>query len=464
MDSARELIDRLSELDRAAPGATDRHERLLELESRAESALRELAAIYSPAAQPMESHERDALALARALALALARGWKSQATQSKAKVAVPVIKAMSYLADAMRASYETYSKVPDGTWREINQLFHFAQVKGVATSVASAQSGMSIADFYGECLLLSLTDPYRLARGELAAVVALIRALKVPVSLGREAPETRATCHFIACDGDSPPRPVRDSGGEALPSGAYIFDTTAIVDPLRAMLDAGTAGEGRPLIARLVTLWEDPPRRAFRRDPAQGSVAICVGVKPIAHFVAHDAGVDGEAETKALRTGITMPLRALPEDESGRAIPIHEWAVINMSSGGARVRRTSSTSYPVTVGEIVGIRGPGKLRWIIGVTRWVTGMEDGTTEFGLQFFANAVCAVWVRDAASSARRLGLLVTEGSDDSTESLLTPPSTYAELAEFELRGEGFLSRVRASRLVERNASFDLFQVVAA
>ena len=117
MDSARELIDRLSELDRPAPGAADRHERLLELESRAESALRELAAIYGPAAQPMESHERDALALARALALALARGWKSQATQSKAKVAVPVIKAMSYLADAMRASYETYSKVPDGTWR-----------------------------------------------------------------------------------------------------------------------------------------------------------------------------------------------------------------------------------------------------------------------------------------------------------------------------------------------------------
>ena len=78
--------------------------------------------------------------------------------------------------------------------------------------------------------------------------------------------------------------------------------------------------------------------------------------------MAHDAGVDGEAETKALRRGITMPLRALPEDESGRAIPIHEWAVINMSSGGARVRRTSTTSYPVTVGEIVGIRGPGKLR------------------------------------------------------------------------------------------------------
>src|SRR5262249_9185770 len=163
-----------------------------------------------------------------------------------------------------------------------------------------------------ECLLLSLADPYRLARGEMATVVSLIRGLHVPISLGREAPETRATAHFIACDGDAPPRPVRDAG-TTLPADAYIFDTTAVRGWLRVVRDDGEGAE-HDLVARLITLWEDPPRRAFRRDPSQGSVAICVGVKPIAHFVAHDAEVDGEAETKAVRQGITMPLRALPED------------------------------------------------------------------------------------------------------------------------------------------------------
>jgi hypothetical protein len=57
----------------------------------------------------------------------------------------------------------------------------------------------------------------------------------------------------------------------------------------------------------------------------------------------------------------------------------------------------------------------------------------------------------------------LLVTDGNGDSDESLLTPPGTYAELAEFELRGEGYRARVRAGRLVERNGRFDLFQVLA-
>ena len=463
LDVARDLVGRLGGLDEGRSEPVERQERLLTLESRANPVLRELARIYGDAPQPLDDLTREALAIGRALALALARAYKAAAMESKGKVASPLLKAMTYVAEAMRGSYTTYSKVPDGTWREMNQMFQLAQEKGVAMLVASAESGMSINDFYGECLLLSLTDPYRLARGEMGTVVAFIRGLRVPVSLGKEAPDTRATAHFVACDADAPPRPVRDTDS-ALPAGAYIFDTSAMVDALRAMLDAGGAGEARGLIGRLIALWEDPPRRAFRRDPAQGSVAICVGVKPIAHFVAHDAEVDGEAETKALREGITMPLSALPEDESGHAIPIHEWALINLSSGGARVRRSNSTHYPVTVGEVAGIRAPGKVLWTIGVTRWVTGMEDGTIEFGVQFFANAVCAVWVKDPVSGGRKLGLLVTESEDASNESLLTPPGTYAELADFELRGEGFRSRVRAGRLVEKNSRFDLFQVVAA
>jgi hypothetical protein len=462
-DVARDLIACLPGLAEGRLAAAERDKLLAGLETRADAALADLARIYGDAPQPMDAPAREALAVARALAMALARAYKSAAMQSKGKVASTVLKAMNNVAEAMRGGYETYSKMPDGTWREMNQLFIFAQQKGVAAVVANAESSVSINDFYGECLLLSLTDPYRLARGELATVVALIRGLRVPMSLGKEAPETRATAHFIACDGDTPPRPLRDDGQESLARDAYVFDTTAMVDQLRALLGSGGAGEARALVSRLIALWEDPPRRAFQRDPAEGSVAICVGVKPIAHFVAHDADADGEAETKALRQGITMPLRALPEDETGHAIPIHEWAVINMSAGGARVRRTSSTNYPVSVGEVVGIRSPGKVLWTIGVTRWVTGAEDGTTEFGVQFFASAVCAVWVKEAASGGRKLGLLVTDGNGDSDESLLTPPGTYAELAEFELRGEGYRARVRAGRLVERNGRFDLFQVLA-
>ena len=40
------------------------------------------------------------------------------------------------------------------------------------------------------------------------------------------------------------------------------------------------------LLAKLVTLWGDPPKRSNRRDPTEGTVAICVGLKAVAQFVA----------------------------------------------------------------------------------------------------------------------------------------------------------------------------------
>jgi hypothetical protein len=188
-------------------------------------------------------------------------------------------------------------------------------------------------------------------------------------------------------------------------------------------------------------------------------------VKPIAHVVAHEvAAGEAEVEEAALREGLTMPVRALPEDEAGRLIPIHEWAVLNASRGGLRLRREAETDYPVIIGEVVGVRAPGNVQWRIGVTRWITGLTDGATEFGVQFFANAVCAVWLWQAGKPAeRKLGLLVAEGEHNSEEMLLAPPGTYAGAAGYELRGEGLRSRVRGTVLVEKNARFELFRIAA-
>jgi hypothetical protein len=54
-----------------------------------------------------------------------------------------------------------------------------------------------------------------------------------------------------------------------------------------------------------------------------------------------------------------------------------------------------------------------------------------------------------------------LLADGEELDGESLLTPPGTYAELREFELVGEEFRSRVRATELIEKTFRFDLFHV---
>lgn len=482
--SAHELIDYLVALN----GSTleiDERVQILELcRPTARIVLRQLADIYGRSPQPLSRDALDSLAFARGLSTQLAAGYKiaivdsaleRDAVGDRKPLATLLLLAMQYLAEGMRASYRTYSRVPDGAWQEMHALYLHAEQVGDATGMSDAESGASVADVYCESLLVSLCDPYRLLPDEVEKIVGLLRMLRVPVHLSRKRPASARSAHFLVpCDEDKPPRAAHVADEKPGPKWR-VLDANPLVARLRAIkreADAGDASsamttmvgtDGLALITKLIGLWSDPPKRAFRRDPAQGSVAICVGVKAIAQFVAHDSTADGEAEQKALREGITMPLRALPEDETGQAVPIHEWAVINLSAGGLKVRRNASTAYPIAVGEIVGIRAAGKALWMIGAARWITALDDGTTEFGVQFFASAVCAVWVKNTSTStAPKLGvLLTTDGEAVPRESLLTPPNAYANAGEYELRGEGFRSRVRATELIEKNARFELFSV---
>jgi hypothetical protein len=478
LEAARALLKHIAALEGGGVPLAQRLQMLDQAQERVGAVLDELGSICERSAQPLDEHAREVLEVTRGLASACASAYRSAAHETieapadsidAPRLAPVLLKAMRYVAAVMDCCYKSYSRLPEGTWKAMHDLYLLAEREGVALGAADARTRVSVLDFYSECLLLALADPYRLAPGETDRVQALIGELRVPLTVSRQPPETRPTCHFVVqADQDAPPHALRERDRMKRTAATRVFDASAMVEVLRAISPRGT-GDGEPdsrrtLASKLVTLWDDPPKRMLPRDEAQGSVAICVGVAPIASFVAHESAVDGEEEAAALRQGLTMPLRALPEDEAGHLIPIHEWAVINMSAGGVRVRRNASTAYPVIVGEIVGIRAPGKVLWRIGVTRWVTGLADGATEFGVQFFAEAVCAVWARKMqAGSDRVLALLVTDGEEHAAELLLATPGTYAEQSEYELRGEGFRSHVRATDVIERNARFELFRVVA-
>ena len=449
-DDARACLERLNALGAASITPLQRASMLEALESRITAALSTLELAFAGLPQPLEPGPLEALNLSRTLAIAAAdRNAEAARAAGPTAGREPLMRAaMGFLTRALRTSYKSYARVPAGTWKRVHQLQLEAERVGAAKS---------IEPMYRRALLVALTDPYRLEPGDVDRIEKLLDEIDARFPLAKDAPAAATGRHFVVrCEEDGPPVPMRRDFSP--PPGAVIrtFETGSVVDALRARTRDAFA-------TKLLSLWEDPPKRVMQREPAEGSVAICVGVKPIAHFVAHDATADGEAETRALREGITMPLRALPEDEGGHLIPIHEWAVINLSAGGVRVRRRAQTAYPIVVGEVVGIRAPGKAAWTIGVTRWISADEQGSTEFGVQYFAQAVCAVWIRSAAApSAPRLGLLVTEtDGDGSSESLLAPPDTYSSAGRFELRGEGLRSRVRRGTLVESNRRFELFRI---
>jgi hypothetical protein len=463
-ESGRALCRHLAATNRAR---LENDARLEILEAHRQAAgriLSDLEAMYVAAPLPLGPAARAALGLARELWTELALGYRVALVGvggglfAGRQVATLLLRATQCTAARLFAACKSYTPVPAGTWAELGALYLKADERGVARHAAE---GGSIADIYCDALLLSLTDPYRLGQGEAERVLQLLREHRGIATLGQARPGTAPSAHFIVpCNTDKPPKPsigkLDDTGGPDW----RLLDVNPLVDKLRVRRDARPASRAESdLVARLVRLWGDPPKRTSRRDPSDGTVAISMGIDGVGHFVSLEPRVDLERQDEMLRRGITMPLAPLPLDANSEPIPVFEWDVVNQSRGGLRVRRLGRTEQPIAVGEVAGIKLPGKPHWAIGAVRWVTVFEDGGMEFGVQYLAQMARAVTV-SAWGAPSRKGLLL----DGNEAALLTSPNAFSHLRELELEDRGDACRVKPASVVEITHRFELFTVAAA
>jgi cyclic-di-GMP-binding protein len=485
-DVGRKLLANLCAINR---GKVDFDNRLQLLETYlpvAHVVFDELDAVYGKSLLPLPPKAREALALARELATEFAYGYKILILEKTgkllafgAKKQMPLLvhRAMQSLVTLLRASYRSYTPIPAGAWQEIHTLFLHAEKEGLAAEPADPETKATIADLYSETLFIALTDPYRLIPGDLDRITQVIRGQRGAYTLGQARPTTRPGGHFLVpCDQDKPPKPLLSANDDPGGPNWRLLDANPFVDRLRARRQAVESGnvsattsksmspEMLALFAKLATLWGDPPKRTSRRDPMDTSVAICAGMRALTHFVAIEPKVDAKAEAAAIESGNTIPLVFVPDDEVSKSMNVNEWDVVNQSAGGLKVRRAGAATQAITVGEVLGIKVVGRAHWTVGVVRWLTMVDEGGMEFGIQFLAPAAKCVAVQPTISTAGqgRLGLILSEEEGfDGADMLLTPPATYSDLREFEIEEEGFVTRVRATTLIERTGRFELFHI---
>ena len=484
LDATRKLCAHLATLNRSKVDVDTRLQILDVYRPVALAAFEELDAVYSKASLPLGTRAREALTLARDLSAELAMGYKIAIVEKSGKLfaigakkllPMMIARAMEYLLSGQRASYKSYTPVPPGVWRDMHQLYLHADAEGVAKEVVDADTKSTVTDLYCEALLISLTDPYRLVQGEADKIIAQARSYRGILGLHRERPPTRPSGHFIVpCDQDKGPKPALSANDDTGGPNWRLFDANPIVDKLRQKKNAAEAGQVSAtlskslgpdmlaLLGRLITLWGDPPKRSAKRNPGgESSVAICVGLKAVGHFVSFEPRAD---EADALKKGITMPLMALPTDDASQPIPVFEWDIVNESTGGLKVRRMGATQQPIGVGEVVGVKLKSRAYWTVGVARWITMFDEGGMEFGIQFLGSMARNVWVQPTITSAPQAkpGLWMVFGDySNEPDSLLTPPNTYSDLREFELDHGGNVTVVRAESLIEKTGRFELFHV---
>jgi len=481
--AGRQMREHLAALNAVKFDADDRLQILQNYRPVAQTVFEELDSLYSRGATPLPPRALEALQLARELAAALADAYRIVIGEKTgrllafgAKRHLPLLlhRVLEHVALILVASYKSYTPVPDGTWKALHEVYLYSDSEGILGEAADAAGKATIHDLYAETLLIALTDPYRLVPGEIDRIVAQIRAAKVSVTLSKSRPATPPSAHFLVpCDTDKPPKPALSSSDERGGPNWRLLDANALVEKLRTRKQAFESGnvsaaaaramgpEGVPLMERLALLWGDPPKRTKRRDPMETSVAICIGLKAVAHYVSQEHRVDPD-EAELIRRGITIPLISVPRDETSKTFPVNEWDVVNQSAGGLKVRRSTPAAQPVGVGEAVGVKQMGRARWTIGVVRWITVLEDGGLEFGIQFLASTARIVSIQPtiAALSAQAKQALILDDAGETGAALLTSPNTFSDLREFEVQDEGAVSCVRATSLVERTGRFELFE----
>ncbi|MBL8512279.1 MAG: hypothetical protein JNM52_11615, partial [Betaproteobacteria bacterium] len=366
-----------------------------------------------------------------------------------------------------------YYPVPHGVWQELHALYQYAEENGFTDEVVDADKKTSIADLYVECLMLWLADPYRLMHKEVERVTELLAQNRGLVDIRSNSEGVGSRSFFVvALDADQAPKmPVQ---GNIAPSGEIL----RLIDPARlvARLEAQVKAVGKvavekgrathdltDLLFRLITLWGDPPKRQFRRNATESSVALCSGIKAIAYFADLASKEDTETEAQLIRNGGTMPLLRIPQDPVSQLVGVEEWQVLNQSAIGLRLHRESSGNVGVTVGEIVGIRFAGGRTWNVGVVRWLTLLEGSALEFGIELISPTAHSITLQPTIGSSTKsipallLGAVAPESDSDTA---LTLSDTFSDLREFELDDHGKVTHVRATTLIERTSHFDLFQ----
>jgi hypothetical protein len=469
-ESGRQLLAHAQALAGTVLDAEARLE-LLEVHARAAATLLPaLEGLYAVSGPPLAPAARSAVGLVREYTTALILGYKRVAADlgskflgSKKSIATALRRAMHFSCLRMLAAYKSYTPVASGAWSDLHQVWLRAEEARVADE-ADADTRRSITERYAEVLLLSLSDPYRLGTGQLQRVLDEVRLMSPVVKLHRMRVDGAVRGQYlVSCDTDRPPKPALSAQEETGGPNWRLLDPSPAVRHVQAALQSQKAlgPGGRALFEKVARLWVDPPKRTSRRDPTEGTAAICAGLQTVGQLISVEAKADLMTQDASLRKGITMPLLAvLAEDDSG-PLPVFEWEVLNQSAGGLRVRRNGGPQS-VGVGEVLAIRLPGKPRWSIGAARWITLYDSGGMEFGLQFMAEDARTVWVRDWGGLTRP-GLFFMPYEDEPPK-LLAPPDTFADGKQFELEHDGEKFLVKAVRVRERTSRFEIFEVSLA
>ncbi|KAF0811936.1 hypothetical protein IGB42_03478 [Andreprevotia sp. IGB-42] len=421
--------------------------------------------IYIVPGLPLKEQARQASQLARSLWLELADGYKRAIVDKLEKRSlfssnkqIPLLIQTTLLIyyRVLKLCSRVYTGLPDGVWQEAHQLFrHAAEAK-----LLEEPEDITIAQQYKRLLMLALADPQRYAPAELDKVIELTDNYANLIHF-QGVTELASTAGFflVRLDRDEGPFYVGARNGDDYNGLAVLIDTIELGKKLHRALaaleqkipqanDRAKAMMWLELLRRVSRQWTIAPKRLFNRIRTDAEIEICLGLN-----------------ASAACTG-AMPIDpSIDEDAPSTEPPSTRWRVLNESPGGYAVQTRLAPHEGVRAGEIVALRPPFSNEWLVASIRWLQQGEQSQIEMGLQIMTARAQGVLLKVAMPNTGNGGyqpaLLMPEvPALKQPAQIATARGMYAPLRELSVLTPDGEVTLRATRLVEQQMGYDLFQ----
>jgi len=481
---------------------------------------------------PMSSRTLKNAVQARALLTEVTNAYKIaivdllQAKRIDGKaVALASQRAIHSLTSLLMINYAHYAPAPQHVWMELHRLYHLSEARDLLNIKLRDDSqetrNTTIALEYKRTLLLSLANPYRLRRGDIAMVTNALQDWAEQVDIETSAQFTsEQRCFIVDLDSDQAANPIDHN---------RISDQTTIryinLTRLNTLLRDTLQNQDQPLdntfrmdhdtLRKLLLTWEMRSLRTFKRTSEQAVLGITVGINNTYQEINRDR-VD-KNKTESVRTPhdhdqtrqkqSPPPLELIDlhtdfslENEFQNGVPrdpwdhrhLHlqqkqdvasqttppdriadrfgparqSWKMLNISAGGYCILWDQDTPNPAQVGEIVGIQESsqgGTQSWNVGMVRWIEYQPDKGLKMGVQVIAPNALAVTTcpfgRNQPETEKNLQLPELSVLDQPA-SLITPTGHHKIGDRLIVDNHGHTTIVQLTLEIERTGNVTRYQ----
>ena len=352
--------------------------------------------------------------------------------------------------------YRFYRAVQPQLIAESHQLYRLARHHGLLSVCVDEGDehtpAISIAVLYHTSMLLSLTDPFRLAEGEVGLLsdVLMQHAAACRIIPGNSWTGNGEGLFLIELGSDKLPVPCNTLTPPVKASDPYLLDATAALAAVRERL-AKTPAKVRMqspeamVLRRLLPESQGTDKRREQRSSDSRWVNLLLGVTPIHQYLSQAA-----------------------KKEPGRPGELIVCRVLDSSQNGMKLAWDDSGAGDARVGDLLGImeaQGSRQLL-LLAMIRSIRIYREGGMEAGVQLMPGGLGAVTCHQTEQpdqvGVRALFMPASE-AEQFTATLVAGKGLYEEGRHLLINVGGREVKARAGRRVLDSPVFDRFEFSA-